>query len=69
MSEYENFQFDEIMENIDRESGQGYFNYYGDGKLRPAVRKKLEELGYNVAIGNKYNEPEYCISWECISWE
>lgn len=38
MSKYEKFQFDKIMENIDRESGQGYFKYYGDGELRLAVK-------------------------------
>lgn len=64
ISEYENSQFNKIMENINKESGRGYFIYYGDEALRPAVRKKLEELGYDVSIGNQYNEPEYCISWE-----
>lgn len=64
MSEYETSQFNKIMESIDRESGRGYFKYYGDEALRPAVRKKLEKLGYDVSIGNRYNEPEYCISWE-----
>ena len=64
ISEYELSQFNKIMENIERESAQGYFKYYGDGALRSAVRKKLEELGYDVSIGNQYNEPEYCISWE-----
>ena len=64
ISEYETSQFNKIMESIDRESGRGYFKYYGDEALRPAVRKKLEELGYDVSIGNRYNEPEYCISWE-----
>ena len=64
VSEYETSQFNEIMENIDRESGQGYFKYYGDEALRPVVKKKLEELGYEVTINNRYNEPEYCISWE-----
>lgn len=62
--EYETSQFNKIMESIDRESGRGYFKYYGDEALRPAVLKKLEELGYDVSIGNRYNEPEYCISWE-----
>lgn len=64
VSEYETSQFNKIMENIDRESGQGYFKYYGDEALRPVVKKKLEELGYEVTINNQYNEPEYCISWE-----
>jgi len=63
-SEYEQSQLNKIMEDIDRESAQGYYKYYGDGALRPAVRKKLEELGYDIAIGNQYDEPEYCISWE-----
>lgn len=64
ISEYEQSQFNKIMENIDRKSAQGYFKYYGDEALRSAVQKKLEELGYDVSIGNRYNEPEYCISWE-----
>ena len=64
ISKYEQSQFNEIMENIDEKSAQGYYKYYGDEALRPAVRKKLEELGYDIAIGNQYNEPEYCISWE-----
>lgn len=63
-SEYEQSQLNKIMEGIDKESARGCHNYYGDGALRPAVRKKLEELGYDIAIGNRYNEPEYCISWE-----
>jgi len=64
ISKYEQSQFNEIMENIDKDSAQGYYKYYGDGVLRPAVRKKLEELGYDIATGNQYNMPEYCISWE-----
>ena len=64
ITKYEQSQFNEIMENIDEESAKGYYKYYGDEALRPAVRKKLEELGYDIAIGNRYNEPEYCISWE-----
>lgn len=64
ISNYEYSQFNEIMENIDKKSAQGYYNYYGDRALRPAVRKKLEELGYDIATGYQYNEPEYCISWE-----
>ena len=64
VSEYETSQFNKIMENIDRESDQGYFKYYGDEALRPIVKKKLEELGYEVTINNRYNDPEYCISWE-----
>lgn len=64
---YEQSQFNEIMKNIDEESAQGYYKYYGDGELRPAVRKKLEELGYDIYdifTSNQYDEPEYCISWE-----
>lgn len=64
ISVYEQSQFEQIMENINKESDRGYFKYYGDEALRPAVRKKLEELGYDVSINNQYNEPEYCISWE-----
>lgn len=64
ISMYEQSQFEQIMENINKESDRGYFKYYGDEALRPAVRKKLEELGYDVSINNQYNEPEYCISWE-----
>ena len=64
MSVYEQSQFEQIMENINKESDRGYFKYYGDEALRPVVQKKLEELGYDVSIGNRYNELEYCISWE-----
>ena len=64
ISKYEQSQFNKIMEGIDKESAQGYYNYYGDEALQPAVRKKLEELGYDITIGNQYDEPEYCISWE-----
>jgi len=64
ISNYEQSQFNEIMEGIDKRSAQGYYNYYGDGALRPVVRKKLEELGYDITTGYQYNEPEYCISWE-----
>lgn len=64
ISVYEQSQFEQIMENINKESDRGYFKYYGDEALRPVVRKKLEELGYDVSINNQYNEPEYCISWE-----
>lgn len=39
ISNYEYSQFNEIMENIDKRSAQGYYNYYGDGALRPTVRK------------------------------
>ena len=64
ISVYEQSQLEQIMENISKESGQGYFKYYGDEALRPVVKKKLEELGYEVTINNRYNEPEYYISWE-----
>jgi hypothetical protein len=56
ISVYEQSQFEQIMENINKESDRGYFKYYGDGELRPAVKKKLEELGYRVMT--KY------ISWK-----
>lgn len=52
ISVYEQSQFEQIMENINKESDRGYFKYYGDEALRPAVRKKLEELGYDVSINN-----------------
>ena len=50
----------------------GYVNNSGTGTSAckniyvcvRAVQKKLEELGYDVSIGNRYNELEYCISWE-----
>ena len=64
ITKYEQSQLNKIMEGIDEESAEGYYKYYGDEALQPAVRKKLEELGYDVSIGNQYNEPEYCISWE-----
>lgn len=64
ISKNEQSQLNKIMEGIDKESARGCYNYYGDGALRPAVRKKLEELGYDIATGYQYNEPEYCISWE-----
>ena len=64
ITKYEQSQLNKIMEGIDKESAQGYYKYYGDEALRPAVRKKLEELGYDITIGNQYDEPEYCISWE-----
>lgn len=33
ISVYEQSQFEQIMENISKESGQGYFKYYGDEAL------------------------------------
>ena len=41
----------------------GKFSISAEGSLKSETRKKLEELGYKVKTGTKYNEPYYSISW------
>ena len=57
-------QLAELSKFIRDAIADGKFSISEDGSLKPGTRKKLEELGYKVEIGNQYNE-SYCI----ISWK
>lgn len=57
-------QLEELAKQIKAAIADGKFSVNLDGSLDPEIRKKLEELGYKVEIGNQYNE-WYCI----ISWK
>lgn len=50
----------EIRESIEK----GKFYIYGEGYLKSEVRKKLNELGYEIQTGSQYNESYYTVSWE-----
>ncbi|MFG6378173.1 MAG: hypothetical protein K1W19_07645 [Lachnospiraceae bacterium] len=53
-----------IEEQIHEAISNGKFSIYGDGNLQHETKSRLEELGYEVKAGQKYNEPYYSISWE-----
>lgn len=57
-------QLEELAKQIKAAIADGKFSINLDGSLDSEIRKKLEELGYKVEIGNQYNE-WYCI----ISWK
>lgn len=57
-------QLEELTKQIKAAIADGKSSVNLDGSLDPEIRKKLEELGYKVEIGNQYNE-WYCI----ISWK
>ncbi len=56
-------QLAELSKLIRDAVADGKFSISKDGCLKPATRKKLEELGYKVETGNQYNESYYSISW------
>ncbi len=41
--------------------GQKYVG--GDGTFELPVKQKLQEMGYQVSVGNQYNEPYWSVSW------
>lgn len=57
-------QLEELAKQIKAAIADGKFSINLDGSLDSEIRKKLEELGYKVEIGDQYNE-WYCI----ISWK
>lgn len=57
-------RLEELAKQIKAAIADGKFSINLDGSLDSEIRKKLEELGYKVEIGNQYNE-WYCI----ISWK
>lgn len=56
-------QLAELFKLIRDAVADGKFSISKDGCLKPETRKKLEELGYKVETGSKYNESYYSISW------
>lgn len=56
-------QLAELFKLIRDAIADGKFSISEDGCLKPETRKKLEELGYKVETGTKYNESYYSISW------
>lgn len=57
-------QLAELSKLIRDAVADGEFSISKDGYLKPETRKKLEELGYKVETGNRYNESYYSISWK-----
>ena len=42
---------------------KGKFFISSNGFLQVETKRRLEDLGYKVAVGSQYNEPYYIISW------
>ena len=42
---------------------KGKFFISSNGFIQVETKRKLEDLGYKVAVGSQYNEPYYIISW------
>lgn len=59
-------QLEDIGEEIRKTIKEGKFFISDIGYLESETRKKLNELGYKVETGSKYNESYYIISWEEI---
>lgn len=54
----------EISKRISDAIANGKFSINGDGCLQYETTQRLEELGYKVQTGNKYNENHWNISWK-----
>lgn len=59
-------QLEDIGEEIRKTIKEGKFFISDTGYLESETRKKLNELGYKIETGSKYNESYYIISWEEI---
>ena len=59
-------QFEDIGEEIRKAIKKGEFYIHCNGYLESDVRKKLNELGYEIEDGSQSNELYYTISWEEI---
>lgn len=57
-------QLEELSFEINTAIHKGKYNITNDGTLDSEVKRRLETLGYNVTIGNQYNESYYTISWK-----
>ena len=57
-------QLQEIATEINAASKEGKYSYSENGFLKPKIREKLEELGYEVEVGSQYNQSWYSISWK-----
>ena len=53
----------QILKGIEATAARGERTLNKDGVLSRQVRSKLEELGYEIEIGNQYNESYYVIKW------
>lgn len=54
----------EISTRISDAIENGKFSISDDGCLQYETTQRLEELGYKVQIGSKYNEQYWSISWK-----
>lgn len=59
-----NTQLEDIGKKIRESIEKGKFYIHGEGCLESEVRKKLNELGYEVQSRSQCNEPYYTISWK-----
>lgn len=57
-------ELQEIAIEINAASKEGRYSYSDDGRIKPRIREKLEELGYKVEVGSQYNSSWYSISWK-----
>lgn len=64
INNYTTQQLAELSKQIRAAIADGKFSISLDGSLKPETRKKLSELGYEIKIGNNYNESYYTISWK-----
>lgn len=59
-------QLEDIGKEIRESIEKGKFYIHCNGYLESDVRKKLNELGYEIEDGSQSNELYYTISWEEI---
>lgn len=57
-------QLEELSFEINTATHKGKYAIANDGTLDSEVKRRLEDLGYNVTIGNQYNKSYYTIRWE-----
>ena len=57
-------QLEELSFEINTAIHKGKYDITNDGTLDSEVKRRLEALGYNVTVGNQYNESYYTISWK-----
>lgn len=64
INEYANYELSRLNAQILDAIAEGKFSICNDGSLQPQIRKKLEELGYEVKSGMQKNESYYSVSWK-----
>lgn len=56
-------EFNKIEGLINKAINEGQYYVFIDGVLKNTTTTKLEQLGYKIEVGGRYNEKDTVIKW------